>query len=139
MAGFSRMVRKLSILVVVAILAGFAAFWILTSSHQVSAAGLPAHVADVKNGEYLFHAGGCASCHVSPDTDKAAPTELAGGLKLDSPFGIFFVPNISPDPDYGIGKWTTVDFVNAMKFGTAPDGSNLYPAFPYPSYQHMTF
>ena len=56
--------------------------------------------------------------HLSPDPDKTAPTELAGGMKLESPFGTFYVPNISPDPDFGIGKWTTVDFVNAMKFGT---------------------
>jgi mono/diheme cytochrome c family protein len=49
------------------------------------------------------------------------------------------VPNISPDKATGIGNWTTLDFVNAMKHGVAPDGTYLYPAFPYPSYQRMTY
>jgi mono/diheme cytochrome c family protein len=56
---------------------------------------------------------------------------------LPSPFGTFYAPNISPDPDHGIGKWSALDFVNAMKFGVKPDGTHLYPAFPYTSYQRM--
>jgi hypothetical protein len=54
-------------------------------------------------------------------------------------FGIFHVPNISPDKETGIGSWTLLDFVNAMKWGVAPDGSHLYPAFPYPAYQRLTY
>ena len=133
------MARKLTILAAIVVFAGLAVFWILTTPHRVAAADLPTHKPNIANGQYFFHAGGCASCHLSPDPDKAAPTELAGGMKLESPFGTFYAPNISPDPDFGIGKWSTVDFVNAMKFGTDPDGEHLYPAFPYPSYQHMTY
>ena len=61
--------------------------------------------------------------------------QLGGGQALVTPFGTFHAPNISPDPDHGIGRWTDVDFVNAMKFGVAPGGVHLYPAFPYTSYQ----
>ena len=58
---------------------------------------------------------------------------------MDTPFGTFHVPNISPHPTYGIGGWTQLDFVNAMHMGTSPDGRHYYPAFPYASYVRMTF
>ncbi|MGA9575933.1 MAG: cytochrome c [Lysobacterales bacterium] len=99
---------------------------------------LPAHTPDVANGERMFHAGGCVSCHTSADTDTEPPV-LGGGLALNTPFGTFRVPNISPHPDNGIGRWTTIDFVNAMHLGVSPDGRHFYPAFPYPSYTRMRF
>ena len=87
---------------------------------------------------------GCAECHAAPvkgcdDLKTKAKDVLAGGRCLKTPFGIFHVPNISPDKETGIGNWTTVDFVNAMKRGVTPDGSYLYPAFPYASYQRMSY
>jgi mono/diheme cytochrome c family protein len=84
----------------------------------------------------MFLAGGCSSCHAVPKRD---PLRLAGGLGLRSPFGTFYVPNISSDPKDGIGGWSEAQFVTAMTKGVAPDGSHLFPAFPYTSYQHMTF
>lgn len=99
--------------------------------------------ADVKNGEYLFHAGGCVSCHAAPASDKCddpkykEPLKLVGGRCLKTPFGTFNVPNITQDRQTGIGGWSDEDFINAMTKGTAPDGSNYYPAFPYASYQRM--
>jgi len=98
---------------------------------------LPDHTADTSNGERLFHAGGCVSCHVSPGTESTPPT-LGGGLGLNTPFGVFRVPNVSPDKVHGIGNWTTLDFVNAMHLGVSPDNRHLYPSFPYASYTHMT-
>ena len=70
---------------------------------------------------------------------KADKTRLGGGLALHSAFGTFYVPNISSDPKDGIGAWTDAQFVTAMTKGTSPAGEHLYPAFPYPSYQHMRF
>jgi mono/diheme cytochrome c family protein len=99
---------------------------------------LPAHTVDIANGELLFHAGGCASCHTSVDAGTE-PAILGGGLALDTPFGTFRVPNISPHPDHGIGRWSTLDFVNAMHLGVSPGGRHYYPAFPYPSYTRMRF
>ena len=104
----------------------------------LSVDALPQHSADVANGERMFHAGGCASCHAAPG-DKQEPPVLGGGLAMDTPFGIFHVPNISPHPGSGIGAWTTLDFVNAMKKGVSPGGRHYYPAFPYPSYSRMGF
>ena len=83
----------------------------------------------------MFYAGGCASCHATPGQDDK--TKLGGGLGLKSPFGTFYVPNISPDPNDGIGKWSEADFVTAMLKGTSPDGRHYFPAFPYTSYQRM--
>lgn len=137
--------RRLLLALVILIVAGGGVFCWLTAPDRLSAAVLPAHDADLKNGEYLFYAGGCASCHAVPakakcDTPKYKDKlKLAGGRCLITPFGKFSVPNISPDTETGIGGWTTIDFVNAMVKGVSPEGSHYYPAFPYSSYQRMSF
>ncbi|HEY5776979.1 MAG TPA: cytochrome c [Xanthomonadales bacterium] len=110
--------------------------FLVTRPVGLPAGMLPAHTVDIANGEILFHASGCASCHASVDADTE-PAILGGGLALDTPFGTFLVPNISPHPDHGIGRWSTLDFVNAMHLGVSPGGRHYYPAFPYPSYTRM--
>ena len=75
-----------------------------------------------------------SSCHAVPGQPDR--TRLGGGLAMPSPFGTFHVPNISPDPVDGIGRWTETDFVNAVTKGTSPAGTHYFPAFPYASYQH---
>jgi mono/diheme cytochrome c family protein len=92
-------------------------------------------VPDLANGKTMFLIGGCSSCHATPGQDDKA--KLGGGLGLKSPFGTFYAPNISPNQNDGIGRWSEVDFVTAMLKGTSPDGQHLYPAFPYTSYQRM--
>ncbi len=131
------MIRKLiGVLVILAII-GFGAFWLLTAPRTLAAADLPDHTPDLANGEYMFWAGGCASCHAAPGAEGDDLLKLGGGLVLKSDFGDFNVPNISPDAANGIGGWTALDLANAMKHGVAPDGTHLYPAFPYTSYQRM--
>jgi mono/diheme cytochrome c family protein len=110
----------------------------------VPASELPSHTPDLANGEYMFAAGGCAECHAEPlakckDVKIKDELSLGGGRCLRTDFGVFHVPNISPDKETGIGNWSTLDFVNAMKHGVGPGGVHLYPAFPYASYQHMTY
>ena len=135
--------RRLAVVLVVVLavlaLAGFAAFWWLTEPERVAASALPAHTPDLANGERMFWAGGCASCHAAPGAaaDADAKTVLVGGLAMATPFGTFRVPNITPDPETGIGGWSTADFVTAMTKGVDPAGRHLYPAFPYVSYQRM--
>jgi len=129
------MIRRLIVLAAVAAVLGIAAFWLLTIPATVSASALSSHTPDLNNGREMFYAGGCASCHAVPR--QKDPTRLGGGLALNSPFGTFYVPNISPDPRDGIGAWSEAQFVTAMTKGTSPTGEHLYPAFPYPSYQHM--
>ncbi|KQS96419.1 MULTISPECIES: c-type cytochrome [unclassified Rhizobium] len=93
---------------------------------------------DLANGEQMFWAGGCTSCHAAPKSEDAAKLVLSGGLPLKSPFGTFHVPNISPDETAGIGSWTLADFGNAMTRGVGKDGEHLYPSFPYGSYARMS-
>ena len=130
--------RKLT-LTAAAIALVCALLWVLTIPATVPASALPPHTPDVDNGRTMFNIGGCASCHATPnkDAEKVDRTRLGGGLALQSPFGIFYVPNISPDPADGIGNWSEADFVTALWKGTSPHGSHLFPSFPYTSYQHM--
>ena len=103
----------------------------------MAAAALPAHDPDPANGERMFYAGGCASCHAAPEAKGDEKLRLAGGLRLATDFGTFVAPNISPDPRDGIGGWSTADFVNAVTRGVSPEGAHYYPAFPYASYARM--
>jgi mono/diheme cytochrome c family protein len=83
--------------------------------------------AQVMRGRYLVYAGDCAACHTA---DNGAA--FAGGRAVPTPFGTIYATNITPDRTTGIGSWTEDDFWNAMHSGMRPDGSHLYPAFPYP-------
>ena len=119
-------------------------FYALTIPSYVTLADLPKHTPDIKNGEYIFHAGGCASCHAAPTSkcdanDSKEPAKLVGGRCLKTPFGTFNVPNISPDKEDGIGSWTTAQFITAMVKGVSPSGEHYYPAFPFTSYQRMKY
>ncbi|MCC0020367.1 MAG: c-type cytochrome [Nitratireductor sp.] len=102
---------------------------------------LPAHaVAQDKNtystierGLYLTRAGDCAACHTS-DPEKP----YAGNYPLATPFGTIHSSNLTPDDATGLGKWTADDFYKAMNEGKRPDGSGLYPAFPYTHFTLVT-
>jgi len=113
----------------------------LTAPQPVASERLEAIAAldgDAAAGETLFWAGGCASCHAAPGAEDDARLVMSGGVKLTSDFGTFVAPNISPDPDAGIGDWSVSDFANAMLAGVSPRGQHYYPAFPYTSYTRMT-
>lgn len=131
------MLRKLLASVAVLAVIGGGAFWFLSAPVRVAPDRL-ASVApgDVARGELVFWTGGCASCHAAPGAKDDARKLLGGGLKLATDFGTFVAPNISPG-DQGIGTWSFEDFANAMLAGVAPDGSHLYPSFPYTSYARM--
>ena len=90
---------------------------------------------DVANGERMFNASGCASCHATPGQNDRL--KLGGGLALKTKFGTFRVPNISSDPRLGIGAWSEITFVNAVLRGVGRRGEHLYPSFPYTTYQRL--
>lgn len=131
------MLRRLAAIAVVLLVIAAALAWFLTSPEPLSASELPAHAPDLANGELIFYAGGCTSCHAAPEAKGADKLKLAGGLELKTDFGTFRVPNISPDPETGIGGWSTLDFANAVLRGVSPGGAHFYPAFPYSSYTRM--
>jgi mono/diheme cytochrome c family protein len=88
----------------------------------------------VEKGRYLATVGDCAACHTLPGSGH----ELAGGRPLETPFGTLVAPNITPDPQTGIGAWTDDEFVNALTRGTGRHGTRLYPGMPYTYYTKLT-
>jgi mono/diheme cytochrome c family protein len=128
-------VRRFLLALLAVVVLGAAAFWVVTIPASVSADALPPHAPDLENGRIMFYAGGCSSCHATPNQEDK--TRLGGGMALKTIFGTFYPPNISSNAQDGIGAWTEANFVTAMWKGTSPGGKHYYPAFPYASYQHM--
>lgn len=89
----------------------------------------------VKRGEYLAKMGDCIACHTNV---KGKTPAFAGGLPINTPFGTFYSPNITPDKETGIGNWTEKDFIRALKEGRDPQGRNYFPVFPYVYFSKMT-
>ncbi|MCY4358748.1 MAG: cytochrome c [Gammaproteobacteria bacterium] len=109
-------------------------FWLFAAPPISPSAEIPDFAQAIERGEYLFAAGGCISCHRGEE-DTSVPS---GGLALETEFGTFYAPNITPDRNTGIGAWSAVDFLAAMKHGRSPTGSFYFPAFPYRSYAGLT-
>jgi mono/diheme cytochrome c family protein len=91
----------------------------------------PAIAAD--SGEYLARAADCVACHTNP-----GGTPYAGGRAVKLPFGTIYSPNITPDPETGIGGYTDAEWLKALQDGIGRGGRHLYPAMPYNSYTLMS-
>jgi mono/diheme cytochrome c family protein len=87
----------------------------------------------IERGRYLAVLSDCAACHTLPG---GAP--FAGGLALQTPFGTLVAPNITSDPDTGIGTMSNDEFLAALREGRGHNGERLYPAMPYTAYTKMT-
>lgn len=87
-----------------------------------------------ERGRYIFDAGGCLACHT--DSRSGVPA-LAGGPPIVTPFGTFYAPNITPDLNFGIGRWTAAQFRKALREGVGPAGQHYYPVFPYATYTKL--
>lgn len=83
----------------------------------------------IERGRLVAAAGDCVVCHTSP-----GGTPNVGGLGLETPFGIVYSTNITPDIKTGIGSWSYIAFERAMREGIHRDGRRLYPAFPYTAF-----
>jgi mono/diheme cytochrome c family protein len=131
------MKRVIQALALFAVL-GLGVFWVVTAPAVPTKPRLAAHTPDLENGKLLFNVGGCISCHApGPNVKDVAADVPAGGKPLKTPIGILYPPNLTPDPETGLGQWTVNDFYLTIHQGVRPDGSNLIPAFPYTSYAKM--
>lgn len=97
---------------------------------------------NVARGEYLARIMDCGGCHTTgallgrPD----AARYLAGsevGFEIPG-LGIFYPPNLTPDPADGLGSWSEADIVTVLRTGMRPDGRQLAPAMPWRSYAALT-
>jgi mono/diheme cytochrome c family protein len=123
------MPRTLRILV--SALAG--CFSLIGATLAVAQQSPPPDPALIAKGEYLARAGDCIACHTAPEGKL-----FAGGLPMETPFGTLYTTNITPDPQTGIGTWTSDQFYKTMHSGRFPDGALLYPAMPFASYTKVT-
>jgi cytochrome c5 len=89
----------------------------------------------VKKGEYLTKMGDCIACHTN--TAAKGPS-FGGGLAFKTPFGTMYSPNISPDKETGIGKWSDKEFAKAVREGISPAGQYYYPAFPFTYFSKLS-
>ncbi|MGF7187716.1 mono/diheme cytochrome c family protein [Robbsia andropogonis] len=103
------------------------------------ASGVSVSDAAIQRGAYLARVGDCVACHTAaPSGKNPAGQPFAGGLAIKSPLGTIYSTNITPDPQHGIGNYTEAQFAAALRDGKRADGTNLYPAMPYPSYSKLT-
>ena len=118
---------------VFALLAALVA-WLNLRDEDPLTGATPASSPDlIARGAYLARAGNCMGCH----TERGG-AEYAGGRGVPTPFGTIYAPNLTPDPNHGLGAWTGAEFWRALHNGRARDGRLLYPAFPYPNYTRVT-
>jgi mono/diheme cytochrome c family protein len=106
------------------------------ADHQVAEAPPPLGAepsSEIERGRALVTLADCKACHTA-----RGGRAFAGNRAIPTAFGTFFSPNITPDPETGIGRWTEQDFWRALHEGRSPDGTLLYPAFPYPSYTRIS-
>ncbi|MEP6789999.1 MAG: c-type cytochrome [Ramlibacter sp.] len=129
------MISAVAVLAVAGVLGGlwFAGGHALFSSAQPAQARGNATSAVIERGEYLARAGDCIACHTVP-----GGREFAGGRAMATPFGSLFVPNITPDDEHGIGRWSGEEFYRMLHTGRSRDGTLLYPAMPFASYTKVT-
>lgn len=96
----------------------------------------------VLRGKYLATLGLCNDCHTpgyffgKPDTAR-----FLGGSEVgfDIPgVGVFHGPNLTPDPETGLGRWSADDIVRAIQTGVRPDGRILAPIMPWHAFAELT-
>jgi mono/diheme cytochrome c family protein len=131
----SSLLKALLALVVMGAILGVAVVWLnLRDEPDLDqTTPLPNSPDLVARGQYLARAGNCEACHTA-----RGGAHFAGGVGIETPFGVVYGSNLTPDPDTGLGRWSAGEFWRAMHNGRARDGRLLYPAFPYPDFTHIT-
>ena len=131
------MIRRIAIVVIVAAFFGLLGFVFLSRRPAIAPIEPPNPgrftAESVTKGKVLSAAGHCVSCHTGPGGQS-----FAGGYGVNTPFGVIYGSNITPDPKTGIGLWSLEAFTRAMREGVSRDGSHLFAAFPYNAYTELS-
>ena len=113
---------------------GALAAWVIEGP-EVPERDISGLAGDIDRGAYLARLAGCIPCHTDVRSGGAV---LAGEAEIETEFGSFYAPNITPHAQDGIGRWTVDDFARALTAGESPDGRHYYPSFPYTFYTRLT-
>ena len=128
-------------------MASQAARRVLPTAFTVLAAliGSPAGAADsglVERGKYLVTIGSCTDCHTpghflgKPDLKRRLGGSEVG---FEIPvLGVFYGPNLTPDDETGLGRWSEHDIITAIRTGRRPDGRMLAPIMPWAALAALT-
>ncbi len=109
-------------------LAFFAAMF-LTTAAQAQSADNDALIA---RGSYLSEGiAACGNCHAVRERGQIVPEKgLSGGQVIEDDAFTAIAPNITPDPETGIGRWTAAELRRALREGIRPDGTLIGPPMP---------
>lgn len=116
-------------------IAALAASLSLCACVHATARGDQQNFIEIERGRYLVTLADCTACHSDP---TRGDSPFGGGRSVPTPFGTLIAPNITPDPQTGIGRWTAQQFDDAVRRGRMPDGGRLYPAMPFPYFARMS-
>ncbi|MDR3463028.1 MAG: cytochrome c [Beijerinckiaceae bacterium] len=111
----------------------FVTFALLTFALPTTASRADTLSDRIADGEYLARAADCVACHTAPGGKP-----FAGGRAFALPFGVVYSPNITPDAETGIGRYSDDEWVDMLHKGVARDGKHLYPVMPYAEYTLMS-
>jgi mono/diheme cytochrome c family protein len=120
----------------------FAACGALAFFAMTAAEAQDSNEQQVARGKYLVAVIGCGDCHTAgyffgkPDM----PHALGGsdvGFEIPQ-LGVFVAPNLTSDPETGLGDWTREQIVAALQTGKRPDGRELAPIMPWRDLASLT-
>ncbi len=95
----------------------------------------------LERGKYLVTGiAACGNCHSSrtPEGELVASMELAGNFVIEEPGFRAYAPNITPDTRTGIGSWTDVEIIRAVREGVRRDGQVMGPPMAFPFYRDIS-
>jgi mono/diheme cytochrome c family protein len=94
----------------------------------------------LERGTYLMQSiVACGNCHTPQGPKGPLPgMDVAGGLEIKEPGFTVYTPNITPDPETGIGKWTDAQIITSIREGKRPDGTIIGPPMPIGLYRGMS-
>jgi mono/diheme cytochrome c family protein len=95
---------------------------LLAAAHGAKAETLAAR------GDYLVNTiMACGNCHSPRDAEgRMIPDKaFSGGLTFDTPAFVATAPNITPDAETGIGRWSDAEIRRALIDGVRPDHGHL--------------
>ena len=86
----------------------------------------------IERGRYIaYGAGHCVNCHTSnkelKDVEAGKQPPMAGGHVFEIPPGTFYTPNLTPDRETGIGRYSDQELARVIRYGVMPDNRAAIP------------